>query len=311
MRQNAIAAVVLLLLGVALGLYLRDRLPGRPAAAKLVNINSRNLNYQVLTRARTVGELLEEENFPLPQSLVLPAPDTGVISGMTVAVRKPLRVVLTDAGQSQELLTRAATVGELLDEQKIALAGTDRVSPALANFLAEGSKVSIDRIVDLEVTETHDILFATKLEYDPETYYGREAVLSPGTIGKKDQTFMITYKNGIEIRRKFLREKILGKPVTEIRKFGAKIAVEEEREGRASWYAYQKCMCAAHSFYGKGRYVRVTSLASGKSIIVRINDLGPDISLHPERVIDLDAVAFRELASLGAGTIGVRVELLR
>jgi rare lipoprotein A (peptidoglycan hydrolase) len=42
-----------------------------------------------------------------------------------------------------------------------------------------------------------------------------------------------------------------------------------------------------------------------------VNDWGPDRSVHPDRVIDLDSVAFKKLASLGAGVIDVRVQLLQ
>ncbi len=97
----------------------------------------------------------------------------------------------------------------------------------------------------------------------------------------------------------------------------ARLAVFEEDnvyEGAASWYAYKNCLCAASTIYPKGSYVKVTNIHPtsrkiGKSIIVRINDYGPDPNIHPDRVIDLDKVAFSELAvSLGSGLMMVRVE---
>ena len=39
-------------------------------------------------------------------------------------------------------------------------------------------------------------------------------------------------------------------------------------------------------------------------------DYGPDRSIHPDRIIDLDKVAFAKLVSLGAGLIDVRVTLI-
>ncbi len=319
------ALLIVLVFGIALGLLLRDLLPKTPAAAKVVTIQSRNLTFQIETTAKTVYELLAEQGFAetviqssegakdLRDSSVALLPlNDEVRHGQTIEIRKPVDVTLLDGGEEpRSLKTQAVTIGDLLAEQKLALAPTDRVTPTLSSFLGEGMKINIDRIVDLEVTELNEIPYSIGLEYDPETLYGREAVLVPGKLGQKQQSFLITYKNGVEVKRKLLREKILEAPSAEVRKFGTKIEVEEVREGRASWYAYKKCMCAAHPFYDKGRYVRVTSLNSGKTIIVRINDRGPDLSVHPERVIDLDSVAFKELAPLGAGTIAVEVELLR
>lgn len=82
-------------------------------------------------------------------------------------------------------------------------------------------------------------------------------------------------------------------------------------EGYASWYAYKRCPCAASPDFPKGTLVRVTKLSKPiKSIVVKINDFGPERDLFPERVIDLDKVAFAALAPVGAGVMYVRVEPL-
>lgn len=80
------------------------------------------------------------------------------------------------------------------------------------------------------------------------------------------------------------------------------------RSGAASWYAYKNCRCAASPDFPKGTRVRVTSQLTGKFTVVRINDWGPERDKFPDRAIDLDAVAFKELAPLGAGIVRVTVE---
>ncbi|MBI4138581.1 hypothetical protein HY479_00320 [Candidatus Uhrbacteria bacterium] len=80
------------------------------------------------------------------------------------------------------------------------------------------------------------------------------------------------------------------------------------RRGLASWYRYKNCRCAASPDFPKGSRVRVTSVRSGKTTVVRINDWGPERDKHPERAIDLDAAVFAEFAPLGAGVIAVTVE---
>lgn len=57
--------------------------------------------------------------------------------------------------------------------------------------------------------------------------------------------------------------------------------------------------------------VKVTNLANGKSIIVRINDRGPHNRFVKQgRGIDLTKAAFDELADLKKGLISVQLELL-
>ncbi|MFH1620649.1 MAG: RlpA-like double-psi beta-barrel domain-containing protein [Patescibacteria group bacterium] len=83
------------------------------------------------------------------------------------------------------------------------------------------------------------------------------------------------------------------------------------REGDASWYKYKNCRCAASVDFPKGTHVLVRRLDKPeKFTVVRINDYGPERDKFPERAIDLDAVAFAELASLRAGVIEVSVEPL-
>ena len=89
--------------------------------------------------------------------------------------------------------------------------------------------------------------------------------------------------------------------------------------GLASWYGRrfhgQKtasgevydmyAMTAAHPTAPIPSYVRVTHLASGRSVVVRVNDRGP---FHPGRIIDLSYAAAFKLGFIQAGAAQVEVE---
>jgi D-alanyl-D-alanine endopeptidase (penicillin-binding protein 7) len=78
--------------------------------------------------------------------------------------------------------------------------------------------------------------------------------------------------------------------------------------GTASWYKYKNGNFAASPDFAKGSVIRVTNLANGKSVDVTINDFGPDRIKYPDRVVDLDKVAFQKIASTNDGLIKVKVE---
>jgi rare lipoprotein A len=92
-------------------------------------------------------------------------------------------------------------------------------------------------------------------------------------------------------------------------------------EGLASWYGRRfngkktasgerydmYAMTAAHPTLPIPSYARVTSLANGKSVVVRINDRGP---FHSKRIIDLSYTAAYKLGYLSNGSGRVRVESL-
>ena len=64
---------------------------------------------------------------------------------------------------------------------------------------------------------------------------------------------------------------------------------------------------AAHKTLPFNTRVRVTNQASGKSVVVRINDRGPFVS---GRCLDLTPVAFKAIASLGSGVVTVTYQVL-
>lgn len=110
------------------------------------------------------------------------------------------------------------------------------------------------------------------------------------------------------------RENFLEKTVsTELGFSFVRVAVFENTSvlsvGKASWYAYKGGLFAASPDYVAGTKLQVTSVSNPeKSIVVTVNDYGPDRKVHPDRVIDLDKVAFAQLAPVGAGVISVFVQ---
>ena len=80
--------------------------------------------------------------------------------------------------------------------------------------------------------------------------------------------------------------------------------------GRASWYAYKGGAFVASPDFPKGSRLRVVNLENQKFIDVEVNDYGPDRSIFPKRVVDLDKEAFARVADPGEGVIEVKVKPL-
>lgn len=64
---------------------------------------------------------------------------------------------------------------------------------------------------------------------------------------------------------------------------------------------------AAHRTLPFNTKVKVTNLANGRTVVVRINDRGPFVT---DRIIDLSLAAAREIRLVGPGTVKVRLEVL-
>lgn len=103
------------------------------------------------------------------------------------------------------------------------------------------------------------------------------------------------------------------RPMTELRAF--------RQRGVASWYGRRYhgrptasgeiydmyAMTAAHPTLPIPSYVRVTHVADGKSVVVRVNDRGP---FHADRIIDLSYTAAYKLGILAGGSALVDVETI-
>jgi rare lipoprotein A len=90
--------------------------------------------------------------------------------------------------------------------------------------------------------------------------------------------------------------------------------------GEASWYGAphqgkrtasgenfdQGLLTAAHRTLPFGSKIKVTNLANGKSVEVRINDRGPFVE---DRIIDLSQAAAKALEMVQSGKTTVRLEL--
>ena len=115
----------------------------------------------------------------------------------------------------------------------------------------------------------------------------------------------------------------LGKPVNSKRKKDGDVAppVNYVEEGNASWYGVpfngrrasngeiydMYKMTAAHRTLPFETMVRVTNLNNGKSAVVQITDRGPFVD---NRIIDLSMAAAKEIESIGAGVVPVRLEIV-
>jgi rare lipoprotein A len=108
---------------------------------------------------------------------------------------------------------------------------------------------------------------------------------------------------------------------------GAKLAVVQQAfetvgEGNASYYGNElagnrtssgerfnpAAFTCAHRSLPLGTKLRVTNLANGRSVIVRVNDRGP---FARGRILDMSLAAAREIAMVGPGHARVRLEVVR
>jgi rare lipoprotein A len=142
--------------------------------------------------------------------------------------------------------------------------------------------------------------------------------------------------DGLPVKDAIEQGRVKNSPYTVRGKTYYPMSVEEaqsyQETGVASWYGYEtrrkrgghmtangeafnpKALSAAHKLLPLPTNARVTNLANGRTIVVRVNDRGPfpspDNSRSGERIIDLSMAAAKRLGFYEQGTTRVRVEAI-
>src|SRR5581483_7839952 len=249
------------------------------------------------------------------------------------------KVTVSHDGQSSEVMTAAATVGDLLAGLGVTLDADDEVTPPLD--APPGARVTVVRVEVTQVTEERALPVAEQRHDDLALPKGETRVEQDGSPGLERVLYLVTRRDGrISSKRKVSSEVVT--PATPrvviVGRGGGRTVpagVDEDvplqlriaegdvpsvgpapaenpapgatgghPEGAASWYHYLPGTFA-HRTLPKGTVVRVINLATGQTATCTVADRGPFVA---GRIIDLDRSVFLAIAGPNQGVVRVRIE---
>jgi uncharacterized protein YabE (DUF348 family) len=255
-----------------------------------------------ITGDKSVRQVLEQVNIRAGRNAYLePSRGAPVEDGDVIVYKPAVDIRLTVGGNLRHVITNVEDVGLLLDDLGIEIGAEDVVDPRLGTPLEGGMEVRVIRVAHREAFEDLPIAYPTEVRRSARMMSGVRVVEQQGAPGLLRKTFEVRLEDGKEVGRKLLRTQVIRQPVTEVVIEGTRPPHIET--GLASWY-HRDGMVAAHKTLPFGTQVKVMNLATGRSVVVVINDRGPYIG---GRVIDLSDDAYAQLAHLGSGTIQVRL----
>lgn len=216
------------------------------------------------------------------------------------------------AGKVHDVLTNARTTGELLSAMGITPGVHDRVLPSSSTPLHAGSTIVFDRVQILTRELRRSIPFATRTLWTTEVPIGQVDVVSAGMAGLAFFTERVVVVNGRVESTTVTAERVIRPSVDLVRRSGPVSPAMPQgvpgghvAGGQATWYDPPwSGFTAASPWIPFGTHVTVTDLATGRTVIVTIDDRGP---FSPGRIIDLSPEAFSVLSPLGRGVLDVRI----
>ena len=273
---------------------------------KIVTLSDNGLEMKLKTNAQTVDNFLAEQKIVLSaHDEILPDRSSQLFPRENIQIRRAVKISILVDGKTIENYTLADNLLAALTENNIILGHLDKTTPDLNALLENNLKITVTRINVEEKIIPEDIPYKVTTKLDNKLGWREKKTEIEGENGIREVKYKITYKDGKEISRVALEKNITKDPVTEIETQGTFVKTGNAKTGQGTWYAYQGGLFAASTTIARGNYARVTNTANGKSVMVQINDYGPQ---GKGRIIDLDKVAFQKIASIGAGVIGVKVE---
>lgn len=144
-------------------------------------------------------------------------------AGLRLVVDRATVFQFTLYGKTFEARTQAATVGDMLAEKKVLLGSDDGVSVPQSTPLVAGMSVGVWRNGKQTVTVEEAIAKPVEEIKDTEREIGYRAVKTPGTDGKKQVTYEIEMRGGIEVARTAISSVTTLEPVKEVVVVGAKV----------------------------------------------------------------------------------------
>jgi uncharacterized protein YabE (DUF348 family) len=191
--------------------------------ARPLELTVDGVSREVYVTALSVDEALDQLGYRA-DGLVLSASRSErlPLDGMQLTITTPKDIVLIADGHQRVVTTTAATAGDLLAEQGIALSATDRTSLYPEQALLDQMRLQVFRVTVEEVQETSAIDYDRTETQDPNAFQGDETVTTAGQEGEQVATVRVTTVDGVVTKRETLSTKVTREPVTEQVSVGTK-----------------------------------------------------------------------------------------
>lgn len=274
---------------------------------KIVVLSDEGILYQFKNiKSDTIGNFLEDKGIKTNDGdFIFPSRDAKLYDGSKIIIERNKKVIITVDGKKVEGDTLGTNVSMAFWDNDVKLGEDDFSIPASNAPLVNNAKIEVVRVdIEEEVVEK-DVDFEKQATEDDKLGWRVKKISQKGVKGVDKYTYKVVSHNGKEISRKLLSRERTKDPVSEISVQGTYMKLGRANKGQGTWYAWKGGLFAASTTLPRGAYAKVTNSENGKTVVVQINDYGPQ---GKGRIIDLDKVAFQKIADLGAGVVNVKVE---
>lgn len=201
--------------------------------------------------AKAAGiEVFEEDKTTLSNS------DNMAVDGanMVMKIDRASMVNFVLYGKESVIRTHAKTVGELLKEKNIDPKKDDTLSVDRSAKIIPGMKIELWRNGKQTITTEEDVKFEVEKVQDANRDSGYREIKQVGENGKKNVTYEIEMKNGMEVSRKEIASVVTKDPKKQIEIVGTKSSTSFSGSFSEALARLRSCEGSYTSNTGNGYY---------------------------------------------------------
>ncbi|MFE4228278.1 transglycosylase family protein [Arthrobacter sp. NPDC056886] len=184
--------------------------------AKAVKVSLDGAERTISTTSPTVEGLVTELGVASASQLSVPKDAQLAVSGSFVSISTPKTVSVVADGKASKTTTTAATVAKVLEDAKLSLGASDRVSqpgnaPVVNDMVIKVSRVDVSKTAKT----TEPVAFETLTTESADMFKGEKTVTQAGVAGTTSKSFKLVLVDGREASRTLVSETVSTQPVTE------------------------------------------------------------------------------------------------
>lgn len=203
--------------------------------AKKVTIATENEEETIWTTAKTVEQLLKENDIELKEhDKIDVALETEIKQNMNISIERAFSFVLKDGTKKEEVWSTSTTVADFLKQQGITLGELDRVEPGLDEEITPDEEVRVIRVEKVTDVVEEPIDFAVVTKKDASMSAGNEKVVQNGEKGLVKKEYEVVKENGKETKRTLKSEKTVRESQDQIVAVGTKVVTAQVSRGASS-----------------------------------------------------------------------------